>query len=418
MPIKIKSFKSISGGPGFGQFVPLGGIDFEAPVLSGDLVKITRKAIDLDHPFMGAQIKGRFKLFQGEDGKDVRSGVIKSITFTQPGEGRVQEWTGLNWTIAQIDKELRRADRGDKPAFLDLLQSEPLTWTIVASAGRGGYAMGSDGVDRVRGSQRGDQMFSGDGDDRIDGRGGDDYFDGGRGDDRLFGGAGVDFLAGERGTDQLCGGKGADNVNVGAGAVLVPLSDLRFPPDDLARILRSIQRMGSASVGNVWGGAQALVAAQIADALESTVLAIASPDGAAAAIAELFDRLDVPGLCTTLVASDENLGFGAACNLGAEGARGRYVLMLNPDTVVLRRGVERLVEHQRDRADIGVDHRQRCDRARRDADQPLHRVGLAKAQAAALQEGMHALQINARLGKHSKQEKRPARVFQKQVLGV
>ena len=46
----------------------------------------------------------------------------------------------------------------------------------------------------------------------------------------------------------------------GAGAVLVPLSDLRFPPDDLARILRSIQRMGSAAVGNVWGGAQALVA--------------------------------------------------------------------------------------------------------------------------------------------------------------
>ncbi|MEO1697141.1 MAG: glycosyltransferase family 2 protein [Planctomycetota bacterium] len=69
----------------------------------------------------------------------------------------------------------------------------------------------------------------------------------------------------------------------------------------------------------------------------------ASPDGSAAAIAELFDGIDAPGLRTTLHASDENLGFGAACNLGAEGARGRYVLMLNPDTVVLRRGVERLV---------------------------------------------------------------------------
>lgn len=68
-----------------------------------------------------------------------------------------------------------------------------------------------------------------------------------------------------------------------------------------------------------------------------------SPDGSAEAIAALLDEMRTPALETRLHALDENIGFGAACNLGAKGARGRYVLMLNPDTVVLDRGVERLV---------------------------------------------------------------------------
>ncbi len=73
----------------------------------------------------------------------------------------------------------------------------------------------------------------------------------------------------------------------------------------------------------------------------------ASPDGSAEAIAELFEASaeggGPPGLQLRLHALTENLGFGAASNLGAKDARGRLVLMLNPDTVVLRRGVERLV---------------------------------------------------------------------------
>lgn len=68
-----------------------------------------------------------------------------------------------------------------------------------------------------------------------------------------------------------------------------------------------------------------------------------SPDGSADAIAELFRSSQRENLTTKLHALKENLGFGAACNLGALNARGRYVLMLNPDTVTLRRGVERLV---------------------------------------------------------------------------
>lgn len=77
---------------------------------------------------------------------------------------------------------------------------------------------------------------------------------------------------------------------------------------------------------------------------ELVVVDNASPDGSAEAIAALFEELqETPGLEARLIASEENLGFGAACNLGARGARGRLLLMLNPDTVVLRRGVERLV---------------------------------------------------------------------------
>ena len=53
----------------------------------------------------------------------------------------------------------------------------------------------------------------------------------------------------------------------------------------------------------------------------------------AAAIAERFPR-------ATLIALDENVGFGAANNLAAERARGERLLLLNPDTVVRERAVE------------------------------------------------------------------------------
>jgi glycosyltransferase involved in cell wall biosynthesis len=35
-----------------------------------------------------------------------------------------------------------------------------------------------------------------------------------------------------------------------------------------------------------------------------------------------------------LIESGENLGFGCACNVGAEAAQGSYLLLLNPDVVV------------------------------------------------------------------------------------
>ena len=61
-----------------------------------------------------------------------------------------------------------------------------------------------------------------------------------------------------------------------------------------------------------------------------------SPDGSAAAIAAAY-----PGI--RLIASPENLGFARGNNVAARKARGEYLLLLNPDTVVLEGAVDRLV---------------------------------------------------------------------------
>jgi GT2 family glycosyltransferase len=62
-------------------------------------------------------------------------------------------------------------------------------------------------------------------------------------------------------------------------------------------------------------------------AAETIVVDNASGDGTVEAVRRAFPRADV-------VASDRNLGFAAGCNLGVARARGRHVLMLNPDAEV------------------------------------------------------------------------------------
>jgi GT2 family glycosyltransferase len=69
---------------------------------------------------------------------------------------------------------------------------------------------------------------------------------------------------------------------------------------------------------------------------ELIVLDNASADGSAAAIAEAFPEI-------RLIASPENLGFARGNNVAAREARGRYLLLLNPDTVVLDGAIDRLV---------------------------------------------------------------------------
>ncbi|HEY1928466.1 MAG TPA: glycosyltransferase family 2 protein [Caulobacteraceae bacterium] len=68
---------------------------------------------------------------------------------------------------------------------------------------------------------------------------------------------------------------------------------------------------------------------------EVIVVDNASSDGSAEAIRERFPHVK-------LVASTENLGFGGGNNLAGETARGRRILLLNPDTVVLDHAVDRL----------------------------------------------------------------------------
>ena len=52
--------------------------------------------------------------------------------------------------------------------------------------------------------------------------------------------------------------------------------------------------------------------------------------------------------------SDRNLGFAGANNELAKGARGEYILLLNPDTVVLDKAIEKLVKFAGEYPDNGI----------------------------------------------------------------
>ncbi len=81
---------------------------------------------------------------------------------------------------------------------------------------------------------------------------------------------------------------------------------------------------------------------------EVIVLDNASTDGSAEAIRQEFgDRLE-------LIRSRENIGFAAGNNEAVQLAKGRYILLLNPDTVVLHNAIDRLVDFARRTPDNGV----------------------------------------------------------------
>ncbi len=69
---------------------------------------------------------------------------------------------------------------------------------------------------------------------------------------------------------------------------------------------------------------------------EVIVVDNASSDGSPEAIASEFPQLELVGL-------DENIGFGRANNVGAKSASGRYILLLNPDTIVLDEAIQKLL---------------------------------------------------------------------------
>jgi len=73
----------------------------------------------------------------------------------------------------------------------------------------------------------------------------------------------------------------------------------------------------------------------------------ASSDGSADAIAAEFPQV-------RLIRSRQNVGFAAANNLCAAGARGDYLLLLNPDTVVLDNAAHKLFEFARANPDGSV----------------------------------------------------------------
>lgn len=80
---------------------------------------------------------------------------------------------------------------------------------------------------------------------------------------------------------------------------------------------------------------------------EVIVVDNASSDGSADMIESEFPAL-------RLIRLDENVGFAAANNLAAAEARGTFVLLLNPDTVLLDRAINRVVEFARCCPDAGI----------------------------------------------------------------
>lgn len=73
---------------------------------------------------------------------------------------------------------------------------------------------------------------------------------------------------------------------------------------------------------------------------ETIVLDNASTDGSADAIAARFPQV-------RLIRSPDNLGFARGNNEAAKVANGEYLLLLNPDTVVLNHAIDRLVAFAR-----------------------------------------------------------------------
>ncbi len=80
---------------------------------------------------------------------------------------------------------------------------------------------------------------------------------------------------------------------------------------------------------------------------EVVVVDNASSDGSAEAIASRFPEV-------RLISMDENLGFAGANNLAARHSSGRHLLLLNPDTLILERAIDRLVEFAEAHGDAGI----------------------------------------------------------------
>ncbi|MFN3786601.1 MAG: glycosyltransferase family 2 protein, partial [Thiothrix sp.] len=80
---------------------------------------------------------------------------------------------------------------------------------------------------------------------------------------------------------------------------------------------------------------------------EVIVVDNASSDDSVAMLRQHFPQI-------TLIESDKNLGFAGGVQLGAQRARGEYILLLNPDTVILNAAVDRLMDFAKQRPANGI----------------------------------------------------------------
>jgi N-acetylglucosaminyl-diphospho-decaprenol L-rhamnosyltransferase len=82
-------------------------------------------------------------------------------------------------------------------------------------------------------------------------------------------------------------------------------------------------------------------------AFELIVVDNASDDGSAGAVRSMFPQV-------RLIVSDKNLGFARANNLAAKYATGEFILLLNPDTVILDGAIQRAVAFAREHREVGI----------------------------------------------------------------
>lgn len=90
----------------------------------------------------------------------------------------------------------------------------------------------------------------------------------------------------------------------------------------------------------------ASIAAETKVPHEVIVIDNASRDGSADMVAAEFPDV-------VLIANDQNRGFAAANNQGLAVARGRHVLLLNPDTIILDNAIDRTLEWLGAHPDVG-----------------------------------------------------------------
>ncbi|UCD58574.1 MAG: glycosyltransferase family 2 protein [Candidatus Hydrogenedentota bacterium] len=80
---------------------------------------------------------------------------------------------------------------------------------------------------------------------------------------------------------------------------------------------------------------------------EVIVVDNASSDGSPEAVRAQFPRC-------TVIANEENLGFSRANNMALKRAHGRYILLLNPDTVLEPEVLQKMENYMDNRPDVGM----------------------------------------------------------------
>ena len=81
--------------------------------------------------------------------------------------------------------------------------------------------------------------------------------------------------------------------------------------------------------------------------VEIIVIDNASSDGSEALIRDKYTEVEV-------IRNAENIGFAAACNMGIRKATGEYLLLLNPDTIILPGAINDTIRFIKETPSAGI----------------------------------------------------------------